>query len=89
MTLVVQGVLLALAGASLGLRTTSVLLPRAPSFARLIVSFAIGAMFVIVTLQICDGYGVHDLGLGLLISLSPVGIFDLAKWWFQRRSSAM
>ena len=26
--------------------------------------------------------GVSELGLGLLLSLSPVGVFDLAKWWF-------
>jgi hypothetical protein len=23
-----------------------------------------------------------EFGLGLLISLSPVGVFDAVKWWF-------
>jgi len=85
MTLVVTGALLALAAASLGLRTTSVLIPRVHPLLRLLVSLVIGGMFVIVTLRICDSYQVHDLGLGLLISLSPVGIYDLAKWWFRRQ----
>ena len=44
----------------------------------------VGTILVLATLQICDRYRVHDLGLGLLISLAPVGIFDLAKWWFRR-----
>ena len=26
---------------------------------------------------------VFELGLGLLLSLSPVGVFDLVKWWFR------
>ena len=78
------GVLLALAAASLGLRTTSVLMPRVYPLVRLIASLAIGAVFVAVTLQISDRYQVHDLGLGLLVSLAPVGVFDLLKWWFRR-----
>jgi len=76
-------VLLSLAAVCLGLRTTSVLIPRVHSLLRLILAIAIGAMFVIVTLRICDSYHVHDLGLGLLISLSPAGIYDLAKWWIR------
>ena len=81
----VVGVLLALAAVSLGLRTTSVLIPRAHPLLRLAVSSVIGTILVLATLQICDRYHVHDLGLGLLLSLAPVGIFDLAKWWFRRK----
>jgi hypothetical protein len=81
----VVSVLLALPAACLGLRTTSVLLPRVHPAVRLIVSLAIGAVFVAVILQISDRYHVHDLGLGLLLSLSPVGVFDLSKWWFRRK----
>jgi len=83
-TLGAVSVLLVLAAASLGLRTTSVLIPRVHPFVRLIAAFAIGGVFVAVILQISDSYHVHDLGLGLLVSLSPVGAFDLAKWWFRR-----
>ena len=80
------GVLLALAGISLGLRITSVLLgPRVHALVRLLVSIVIGAALVLGTLEICDNYHVFDLGMGLLLSLSPVGMFDLAKWWFRWR----
>ena len=84
MSRVFVGVLLALAAVSLGLRTTSVLIPRVQPWLRMAVSIAIGTMFVIVTLQLSDRYHVHDMGLGLLVSLAPVGVFDLAKWWFLR-----
>jgi hypothetical protein len=77
--------LLALTAVSLGLRTTSVLIPRVHPVLRLLVSMAIGSVFVIVAMQISEQYHVHDLGLGLLVSLSPVGIYDLAKWWFRWR----
>ena len=85
MTLVAVGALLALAAVSLGLRTTSLLIPRAYPFVRLAVSSVIGTILVVATLQICDRYRVHDLGLGLLLSVAPVGVYDLAKWWFRRR----
>lgn len=85
MTALVVWLLVALAAVSLGLRTTSILIPRAHPFVRLIASAVIGAIFAAVTLQISDRYGVHDLGLGLLVSLSPVGVFDLLKWWFRWR----
>lgn len=81
-------VLMALAAATLGLRTTSVLVPRINPIVRLIASLIIGAALVVLTMQICDRYGVHDLGLGLLLSLAPVGIYDLAKWWIRWQSSA-
>ena len=85
MSLVVIGVLLAMAAISLGLRATSLVIPRVHPLVRLSVSAAVGAILVLATLQICDRYGVHDLGLGLMVSLAPVGAFDLAKWWFRRK----
>lgn len=85
MTLVAIGVLLALAAVSLGLRTTSLLMPRVQPVVRLAVSAVVGTILVLATLQLCDRYGVHDLGLGLLLSLSPVGLYDLTKWWFLRQ----
>ena len=85
MTVVLVGVLLALAAVSLGLRTTSLLIPRVHPLVRLAVSSVIGTIMVLATLQICDRYHVHDLGLGLLVSLAPVGVFDLAKWWYRRK----
>jgi hypothetical protein len=85
MILVVVGTLLALAAVSLGLRTTALLMPVVHANVRLIASSVIGTILVAATLQICDRYQVHDLGLGLLLSLSPVGVYDLAKWWFHRR----
>ena len=84
MTLVATGVLLALAAMSLGLRTTSLLIPRVHPLLRLAVSSIVGTILVLATLQISDRYQVHDLGLGLLLSLAPVGVFDLMKWWFRR-----
>jgi hypothetical protein len=64
---------------------TSLLMSRANPLLRLAVSSVIGTILVLATLQISDRYRVHDLGLGLLLSLSPVGLFDLAKWWFLRK----
>lgn len=85
MTLVAVGLLLALAAVSLGLRTTSLVMPRLHPLVRLAVASIIGTILVVATLQICDRYRVHDLGLGLLVSVAPVGVFDLAKWWFRRK----
>jgi hypothetical protein len=76
-------VLQSLAAVCLGLRTTSVLIPRVHPVLRLVVSIVIGSALVILAMRVCDSYNVHDLGLGLLISLSPVGIYDLAKWWIR------
>lgn len=84
MRLIVVGVLLALAALSLGLRTTSLLLPRVNAFVRLVFSAIAGTILVLATLRLCDRYQVHDLGLGLLLSLAPVGVFDLLKWWYRR-----
>lgn len=79
------GALLALAAVSLGLRTTSVLIPGVHPLVRMLVSVIIGTACVMVTLQISDRYQVHDLGLGLLVSLSPAGVYDLVKWWYRFR----
>jgi hypothetical protein len=85
MIVVVVGVLLALAALSLGLRATSLLMRRGHPLLRLAVSSLIGMILVLATLQICDRYRVYDLGLGLLLSLSPVGLYDLTRWWFLRK----
>jgi hypothetical protein len=79
--------LVALAAVSLGLRITSVLIPGVNSLVRLIVALVIGGALAVATLRTSDSYHVYDLGLGLLVSLSPVGAYDLAKWWFHRRPS--
>ena len=86
MTLIVTGILLALAAMSLGLRATSLLMARAGALVRLVVGAIIGTILVMATLQICDRYNVYDLGLGLLLSLAPVGMFDVAKWWYRRKA---
>jgi hypothetical protein len=86
MTPVIIG-LVALAAISLGLRTTSVWAsPAVPPLARLAMSMVVGALLTGALLQLCESYGVFELGLGLLLSLSPVGVFDLLKWWFRWRS---
>jgi hypothetical protein len=86
MTVVIIG-LLVLAAISLGLRTTSVLLNAGVHPAtRLVLSLAAGGLMTLVLLQVCDSYRLFEFGLGLLLSLSPVGLFDLAKWWFKWRN---
>jgi len=78
--------LLVLAAATLGLRTTAVLLsPRVHPLLRLAAAFALGWLFVAVILELARSYRVYELGLGLLLSLSPVGVFDLVKWGFRWR----
>lgn len=78
--------LVALAAISLGLRTTAVLLgPTIHPLGRLLLSIAAGALITMVIFELADSYGVFELALGLLLSLSPVGVFDLAKWWFKWR----
>ena len=80
-------VLLVLAAISLGLRTTSVLLsPGIHPATRFVISLAAGGLMTLVALRICDSYRVFEFGLGMLVSLSPVGLFDLAKWWFKWRN---
>ena len=47
-------------------------------------SLFIGGIMTLAFLELCRSYQVFELGLGLMASLSPVGMFDLAKWWFRR-----
>lgn len=83
MTLVISG-LVALAAISLGMRTTAVLVgPEVHPVGRLLLSIAAGTLITLVILELAESYGVFELGLGLLLSLSPVGVFDLVKWWFR------
>lgn len=83
---VVLVMLVMLAGLSLGLRTTSVLLPpQTHPLDRLALSILSGALWTAVVFEVCSSYRVFDLGLGLMLSLSPVGVFDVAKWWFRSR----
>lgn len=83
MTVAVFG-LLTLAALSLGLRVTSVLLsPRVHPLVRLAASAAGGALMVMVVLELSESFRMFSLGMGLLLSLSPVGLFDVAKWWLR------
>lgn len=89
MTSFLVNVSLLLAAASLGLRVTSVLIgPQIHPVVRLVCALVSGAALVVGLLQVSDAYDVHDLGLGLLVSLAPAGVYDLAKWWFRRRRPA-
>jgi len=77
-------VLVALAGMSLGLRTTSVLMPPAAHpLDRLALSILAGALWTAVVLAASESYRIYDFGLGLMLSLSPAGMFDVTKWWFR------
>ena len=81
--------LLSLAAVSLGLRTTGVMLgPRWHPLLRLAMSIAIGAVFVLVTLDVSRNLRIFELGLGLLASMAPVGVYDLVKWWYRWRLRA-
>ena len=85
MTTVIIG-LVALAAIALGLRTTAMLLgPEVHPLGRLALSIAAGAVITLVILELAESYRVVELALGLLLSLSPVGVFDLFKWWFRWR----
>ncbi|MDP2318195.1 MAG: hypothetical protein Q8O42_02490 [Acidobacteriota bacterium] len=78
--------LVTLAGLSLGLRTISVLLPpQAHPLDRMALSIVAGTLWTAVVFETSSSHRVFDLGLGLMLSLSPVGLFDLAKWWFRSR----
>ena len=77
--------LLVLSAVSIGLRTTSFLSARIHPAARLAAAMLTGALLSLAFLQFFDRYRVLEFGLGLLLSLSPVGLFDLAKWWFRWR----
>ena len=83
---VVSVALVVLAGLSLGLRTTSVLIePQVHPLDRLALSILSGALWTALVFEVFDSYRLFDFGLGLMLSLSPVGLFDLTKWWFRSR----
>lgn len=79
--------LLVLAALCLGLRATSLLVRLHPLIRLALAAFA-GGILTMAILELCRSYQVFELGLGLLVSLSPVGLFDLTKWWFRRNSRA-
>ena len=78
--------LLAAASLSLGLRATALFLaePVHP-MDRLVLAAISGGLITAVILQVSASCRVFELGLGLVLSLSPVGPFDLTKWWFKSR----
>ncbi|MDO8678967.1 MAG: hypothetical protein Q7R30_10450 [Acidobacteriota bacterium] len=85
MTSFVVALLLALASISLGLRTTSLYAgDRMHPVARLALAVFTGGLMTALILQVCSHYRIFEFGLGLLLSLSPAGVYDLAKWWFRR-----
>jgi hypothetical protein len=75
--------LLALAALSLGLRTTTLIGLAIHPLLRLALALLTGVVMTMAFLELCRNNQVFELGLGLLVSLSPVGLFDLAKWWFR------
>ena len=78
--------LVTLAGLSLGLRTTSLLMdPSGHPLDRLALSIVAGTLWTAVVFEAANSYRVFDFGLGLMLSLSPAGLFDLTKWWFRSR----
>ena len=79
-------VLVTLAGLSLGLRTTSVMLnPVLHPLDRLACAIIAGGIWTAVVFEVANSYRIYDFGLGLMLSLSPAGLFDITKWWFRSR----
>lgn len=74
--------LLILAAVSMGLRMTVPLAARLHPAARLAAAVTVGGIMSTAFLMYCDSQRVFEFGLGLLLSVSPVGVFDLVKWWF-------
>jgi hypothetical protein len=82
--IVVVVLLVTLAGLCLGLRTTSVMLPLSVHpLDRLALSIIAGAVWTAVVFDVATSYRIYDFGLGLMLSLSPAGLFDITKWWFR------
>jgi hypothetical protein len=81
MSLVMLALLL-LAALSLGLRTTTYIGETMHPVMRLVLALLIGIVLTMAFLELCRNNELFELGLGLLVSLSPVGLFDGAKWWF-------
>ncbi len=78
--------LVTLAGLSLGLRTTSVLVnPSAHPLDRFALAIVAGVLWTAVVFEVANSYRIFDFGLGLMLSLSPAGLFDVTKWWFRSR----
>lgn len=79
-------VLLSLTAATLGLRTVAAFLsPGVHPLVRMVLGLIVGGVLSVAFLQFCDRYRVLEFGLGLLISLSPAGLFDVTRWWFRWR----
>ena len=74
--------LLLLAAVSIGLRMTVWLVARVHPAGRLAAALVVGGIMTTAFLMYCESQRVFEFGLGLLISLSPVGVFDVVKWWF-------
>ena len=75
--------LLVAAAISLGLRSTAAYDARAPHpLDRLMVGLVAGGALVWVGLMLSARWRVFEAGLGLLVSLAPVGLYDLARWWY-------
>ena len=86
MIIVVVLALIAAAAASLGLRTTDGLLGRVTHPGdRLALALVVGLVWVALALRLSSEFGVFEAGLGLIISLAPVGAFDVARWWYRSR----
>ena len=78
--------LVTLAGLSLGLRTTSVLIAsEVHPLDRMALSILFGALWTALVFEVSNSYRIFDFGLGLMLSLSPAGMFDVTKWWFRSR----
>jgi hypothetical protein len=75
--------LLVAAAISLGLRSTAAHDARAPHpLDRLVVGLGAGGALVWAGLLLSSRWRVFEAGLGLLVSLAPVGLYDLARWWY-------
>jgi len=85
MTLLVVA-LLAAAAVTLGLRTTAVLDGReVHPMDRLALGLVAGVSLVWVSLAVSTRYRAFEAGLGLLVSLAPVGVYDLLRWYYRAR----
>ena len=78
--------LLGAAAVALGLRLTSGLLSRlSHPIDRLLLALVVGISITGLSLVVSMRYRVFELGLGLLVSLAPVGLYDLLCWWGRSR----
>lgn len=72
---------------SIGLRSTSGGLDHWHPMDRLLLAMSLGGLMITAALVVSARFGLMQAGFGLACSLAPVGLFDLAKWWFQSRRS--